>query len=133
MLAMWDAFVCEKKYEQHRKDSRSFFQSSLTNRFSFGSMQTFSLLLLWFFFLSNISSSSISFPFFYSPSQIRRFTLLFLIPFPFHYHRFCSKLRDDDGNDEGKIKKTQNCGQRFETNKLKRWKLVWMQWAESSH
>ena len=43
--------------------------------------------------------------FFYSPSQIRRFTLLFLIPFPFHYHRFCSKLRDDDGNDEGKIKK----------------------------
>lgn len=147
ILEMWDIHTLScwpcgpKNYVQHRKDSHFFFfQSSLTKPLLIRKYANIFIVVI--VVLLPLKHHHFPFPFLFFLFSIitNKKIFFFLIPFPFHYHRFCSKLtrrwrqwwREKGGDEKKGIKKTQICGQRFaKPNKLKRWKLVWMQWAES--
>lgn len=136
MLAMWAKKIM---YSTERILISFFFQSSLTKPLLIRKYANIFIVVI--VVLLPLKHHHFPFPFlFFFFSIITNKKIFFLIPFPFHYHRFYSKLtrrwrqwwREKGGDEKKGIKITQICGQRFaKPNKLKRWKLVWMQWAES--
>lgn len=140
MLVMWDAFVCEKLCTSQEGFSFFFFFSIILNKPLLIRMYAnIFIVVIVVLFASQTSSSSISFPFFCAPSQNKKIyspffwfhSFFIIIGFAWSLGTMTAMMKVEVGRGWKWKSKTQICGQRFETNKLKRWKLVWMQWAES--